>query len=95
MLTIISLCISNAVAAPNIQTANLSLYLQNVVRKTPHSEMSDYLEAHRWGSPLLEPVEYPLNKSSDKGVRNAYAGEPNSLETTNFVVSFYHGLQQM
>ena len=87
MFTVIGLCISTVHAVPSIPTENLSLYLQHhLVRNESHSDISAYLDDHGWGSPLLEPTEYTLYKSSDKGVRNAYAGEPNALETSNFVI---------
>ncbi len=86
MFTIFSLCISSLHAAPYSPTSNLSLYLQQTVRNTPHDQISEYLDAHGWGSPLREPAEYPLHKSSDKDARNAYAGEPNRVETSNFVI---------
>ena len=86
MFTVLSLCISSIHAAPYDPSSNLSLYLQQTVRNTPHDQISEYLDAHGWGSPLRDPTEYPLHKSADKDSRNAYAGEPNRIETSNFVI---------
>ena len=86
MFSLISLCISTVNAAPDIPSSNLSLYLQRMVRNTPHAEISQYLDDHGWGSPLQKTTEYDPQKSYDKGVRNAYAGQPNSIESSNFVI---------
>ena len=85
MFTLISLFLPLVHAEPNTNP-NLSLQLQSLVRNTPYSEIKEYLDFHGWGTPLMEPIEYSPNKSAEKNVRNAYTGEPNSLETDNFVI---------
>jgi len=86
MLVFCSLFIPDVLAEPVFEHPHLSMHLQYLVHNSEPSEVAAGLHEHGWGTPLQPPIDSKPTKATDKSVRNAYVGDPESVETDNFVI---------